>query len=126
MGCVTSQIMPKLVELDGICTLELKELLKQLNNTDCKQEITLLEQHKPTTNYRMQKIPCTKECKRKHKLPHHQFVKIVSPKKSEHSIAAHLKVAGLTPECILYLTPRQQTRVDRLVLMACTLPKTHS
>lgn len=103
--------------LDGIGVLELKQLLDKLNgHPDCKKDILSLKQEKPHTNYRVQRIPCTSDCKIQHPRPHHQFVKIVNPKRSQHCIAAHFKVAGLTPDCTLYVNSEQKTLVDRLML----------
>lgn len=100
-------------DLEGISTLDLKNLLDQLKDKkEAQKYVKRLKACKPVTNYLLQTIPC--ECKMLHKRPHHQFVKIVDPRKSLICIAAHLKVTDLTQDCILWLTPVDQKRVDRL------------
>lgn len=120
MGCMSSAILPTseyISDLDGIGTLELKKLLKKLRDSkseNVQRDIKELKRHKPVTNYKLERIPCTKKCKRNHKRPHYQFVQLADPKYSLLTIAAHLKAASITENCTLWLTCIQQERVDRL------------
>jgi hypothetical protein len=113
MGNISVKEENKEENLHGIPTSYLVELLSNpFEDEKSQNDIAALKFHKPVSNYQLEILPC--KHKPKHHRPHHQFLRIIRPKQSLISVAAHLKVAGLTPDCKLYLTRTQQDRVNRL------------
>lgn len=94
-------------------TIFVRDLIKQVKlqlknqpNEIYQRYLTQLTEKKPITNYQLVTIPCL--CPWPHLGFHYAFDEITDLEQSELNISRHLKVTGLTSECIMYFDPDQQ------------------
>ena len=115
--------------VEGIPILDLKQLFQDLKDFKLDEinqdDIHIVKRYKPITNYKLTEIPCStvcaascqhicSQCDRPHRPRHYHYSGEEDLRYSIYSVAEHIQFFGLTSNCIVYFTPTQKQKIEKL------------